>query len=92
MRRAQLADISLPDFGQNGPEPILGSEIYAKRHQALLARMAKHKFDALVIYGDREHVANISWATGYDPRFEEALYVVVPGRRPVLLAANSEYG
>ena len=31
---------------------------------------------ALVIYGDREHMANICWATGHDPRFEEALLLV----------------
>ena len=91
MRRAQLTDVSLPDFGLAGPEPLLAREIYARRHEALLARMAKHKLDALVIYGDREHVANISWATGYDPRFEEALYIVVPGRKPVLLVGNEGY-
>ena len=91
MRRAQLIDVSLPDFGLAGPEPVLGRQIYAQRHEALLARMAKHKFDVLVIYGDREHVANISWATGYDPRFEEALYIVVSGRKPTLLAGNEGY-
>jgi Creatinase/Prolidase N-terminal domain len=57
----------------------------------LLAVMKTSGCDAMVIYGDREHVANISWATGYDPRFEEALYIVVPGRRPTLLAGNEGY-
>jgi hypothetical protein len=53
--------------------------------------MKRAGYDALVIYGDREHVANISWASGYDPRFEEALYVVVPGRMPTLFAGNEGY-
>jgi hypothetical protein len=72
-------------------EPRLGPGIYGARHERLLGAMADANLDALVIYGDREHMANISWATGHDPRFEEALLVVVPGRRPVLFAGNEGY-
>ena len=91
MAKAQLVSVSLPDFGAPGVEPQLGRELYERRHRRLLKAMAKAGYDALVIYGDREHVANISWASGYDPRFEEALYVVVPGRLPVLFAGNEGY-
>ena len=72
-------------------EPQLGREIYEKRHKRLTKAIKKAGYDALVIYGDREHVANISWASGYDPRFEEALYVAVPGRTPTLFAGNEGY-
>jgi hypothetical protein len=88
MRRAKLVPIDLPDFGLPTVEPRLSRQIYADRIGRLVRRMAKDGLDAVVIYGDREHVANISWATGYDPRFEEAVLVVVPGRTPVLLAGN----
>ena len=46
------------------------------------------QFDALVVYGDREHAANIHWLTGFDPRFEEALLVVTPD--DALLIAGNE--
>ena len=88
MRHALLTSITLPDFGVPTVEPELSRDTYRVRHTQLLARMAAQKFDALVIYGDREHVANISWATGHDPRFEEAICVIVPGRTPTLLAGN----
>jgi len=41
-----------------------------------------------VVYADREHFANLSYLTGYDPRFEESLLIMVPGRAPVLLVGN----
>jgi hypothetical protein len=91
MPTAQLVSVSLPDFGVPTIEPQLDRKIYEKRHKRLLKVMRKAGYDALVIYGDREHVANISWASGYDPRFEEALYVVVPGRTPTLFAGNEGY-
>ena len=91
MRRAILTDIDLPDFGGPAFEPELGRSIYAGRLDRLRAAMEQHRLDALVIYGDREHMANISWASGYDPRFEEALLVVTPDRIPTLLAGNEGF-
>jgi hypothetical protein len=91
MPSAQLVSLTLPDFGEPAVEPRLGREIYDGRHRRLLKAMLKAGLDALVIYGDREHLANISWASGYDPRFEEALYVVVPQRAPTLFAGNEGF-
>jgi hypothetical protein len=96
MRKARLASVELPDFGGvsgNGVHPPaeLGPQIYAARMVALRARMAAMGLDAMVIYGDREHVANICWATGHDPRFEEALFIVTPERQPVLMLGNEGF-
>ena len=91
MRHATLQPIDLPDCGQPSVEPVLDRALYAARLERLAARMTSARLDALVIYGDREHVANISWATGYDPRFEEAICVVVPGRTPTLFAGNEGF-
>ena len=91
MRKARLAAVTLPDFGLPTVEPKLTAQTYAARHKRLLKAMKAAGYDALVIYGDREHVANICWASGYDPRFEEALYVVVPGRTPTLLVGNEGF-
>jgi hypothetical protein len=85
---AKLIDAALPDFGAPTSEPIVSAGTYRGRAAALIRRAAETGFDAIVIYGDREHAANIAWATGYDPRFEEAIYVAVPGRRPHLLVGN----
>lgn len=88
MRRARLAEIDLPDFGLPTTEPTLGRAIHDARLSRLRSRMAEARYDAVVIYGDREHMANICWLTGYDPRFEEAICVVTPNRAPVLLVGN----
>jgi Creatinase/Prolidase N-terminal domain len=90
-RRAALADIVLPDFGEPGTEPELGAPVYRARLDRLRARMAAASFDAMVVYGDREHLANICWLTGYDPRFEEAICIVAPGRTPQLLSGNEGF-
>jgi hypothetical protein len=45
--------------------------------------------DVLVVYGDREHFANLRYLCGFDPRFEEAALVV--GRnRPLSLVVGNE--
>ena len=38
-------------------------------------------YDHLVVWGDREHSANIAYLTGFDPRFEEAVLIVGRDRR-----------
>ena len=91
MRRPVLTGIDLPDFGSPVSEPRLGRETYIQRIERLRQRMAEHGLDFVVIYGDREHVANISWASGYDPRFEEALLIVPIAGTPTLLAGNEGY-
>jgi hypothetical protein len=91
MRRAVLTDIELPDYGEAVSEPSLVREIYEARIARLRQRMKVHGLGALVIYGDREHVANICWATGHDPRFEEALLLVLPQGLPILFAGNEGF-
>jgi hypothetical protein len=73
MRKAMLAEVKLPEFGVPDEMPELGPQIYASRLARLRAAMASAGLDALVIYADREHCANMAWLTGFDPRFEEAL-------------------
>ncbi|NJM31417.1 MAG: hypothetical protein HC855_16225 [Rhizobiales bacterium] len=90
-RSAKLIEASLPDFGEPVFEPVLGKDIYIPRMTALRARMRDQGYDAVVIYGDREHVGNICWATGFDPRFEEAILIVSPLTRPHLLLGNECY-
>ncbi|HSS35682.1 MAG TPA: hypothetical protein VLR93_05360, partial [Patescibacteria group bacterium] len=44
------------------------------------------------MYADREHSANLSFLTGFDPRFEEALLIVGAGERPLILVGNECFG
>ncbi|MBO2519969.1 MAG: aminopeptidase P family N-terminal domain-containing protein [Limnochorda sp.] len=70
--------------------PHLTKEVYDRRLARLRARMKQEGLDAVVVYADREHAANFSYLTGFGPRFEEALLIVLPEGTPtaVLGAEN----
>jgi Xaa-Pro aminopeptidase len=54
--------------------------------------MASERYSHVVVFADREHSANLSYLTGFDPRFEEAILVVAPTGRPVVLVGNECFG
>lgn len=87
-----LKSVILPEFGEPTLMPTLPRATYEARIATLLDRASAARLDAIVVYGDREHSANIAFLSGYDPRFEEALLVVVPGRTPSLLIGNEGWG
>jgi len=86
--RVELADIELPQFGLPTAEPLLEGHLYEARIARARGRAEGAGYDVLVVYGDREHFANLAYLTGYDPRFEEALLILSPGRVPSLLVGN----
>jgi hypothetical protein len=47
--------------------------------------LAAVQVDRVVVYGDREHAANLVYLCNLDPRFEEALLVLGGGRRTLIL-------
>jgi hypothetical protein len=75
-------DVKLPDFGRPRVEPAIPAATYAARIRTALARARARGLDALVVYADREHSANIAYLTGFEPRFEEAVLVSRAARRP----------
>ncbi|AZO68689.1 MAG: hypothetical protein E5Y88_21680 [Mesorhizobium sp.] len=87
-----LKTMSLPEFGEPTVMPLVARTTYEARIGALVARGSKAGFDAFVVYGDREHAANVAYLTGYDPRFEETLLVIVPDKQPKLLVGNEGWG
>src|SRR5512143_2771477 len=89
---AEVADIRLPDYGLPSIEPEVPAVEYTLRLATARERMRQARLDALVIYGDREHFANLAYLTGYDPRFEESLCVVTRGGKPALLVGNEGVG
>ena len=83
----RLTRIEWPDTGRPGVPPAPGLPVFAARLAAVRAAMEARGLEALVVYADREHAANIAWLTGFEPRFEEAV-LVVTADRSTLMAGN----
>lgn len=72
------------------PPPLeLADQLPSISGAELEARIAKLKAavdaDWIVVYGDREHSANLIFLSNLDPRFEEALFVIGPDTRTLVL-------
>jgi Xaa-Pro aminopeptidase len=87
-RRHRLIEIDWPEFGVAAcPPPPLLLELEA-RVDNLRASMEERQFTHVVVYGDREHFANLAYLTGFDPRFEESLLIVGRTGAPLILVGN----
>jgi Xaa-Pro aminopeptidase len=84
----ELAPVDLPRYELPAEPPTIPAATYQARLAAATAAATAAGLDALIVYADREHFANLSYLTGYDPRFEESLLIMTPGRAPVLLVGN----
>ena len=62
---------------------------YERRIAALVAAADA---DWVVVYGDREHNANLAFFCGFDPRFEEALLLLGRDGRRTLVVGNEGLG
>lgn len=85
---SRLQRLDWPDNGTPDLPPGFSLTEAETRLAAVRGAMAQAGYAALVIYGDREHAANLHWLTGFDPRFEEAVLVVTEG--DALLVAGNE--
>jgi hypothetical protein len=104
MVSVELTTLNLPDFGLPTVEPSIPAETYEKRIETLQNLQWWSDSDAqsaatsaLIVYGDREHAANLTYLTGFDPRFEEALLILVKApnsgtRKPILVVGNEGWG
>ncbi len=69
----------------------LSAQVYERRVDALQARMRETGTDFVIIYGDREHFANIEYFTRYDCRFEEGLFILgKDGARTIVVGNEGE--
>jgi len=48
--------------------------------------------DWVMVYGDREHTANLTFVCGFDPRFEEAMLAIGPDDQRILMVGNEGLG
>jgi Xaa-Pro aminopeptidase len=90
---SSLKKVQLPDFGGDKEDcPIISVEEYRRRIDATVERMEQAGLDFLAVYGDREHFANMTFLTGFDPRFEEALLLLNRSGGRLLLVGNECMG
>ena len=92
--QGQLATLTLPEFGLPRVEPAIPATVYRKRMASFRQRVHADGYDVAIVYGDREHFANLTYLTGYDPRFEEAMLIVDlnGSSKPLLVVGNEGYG
>jgi hypothetical protein len=86
-----LRALALPDFGVPNERPELPEAEYERRIAAVREAVDS---EWVVVYGDREHFANLAYLSGFDPRFEEAVLVLGPENSRHLLVGNEglDYG
>jgi hypothetical protein len=81
-RAIELIEVAPPPLELADELPsISGAELEVR----IAALKAAVDADWIVVYGDREHGANLIYLTNLDPRFEEALFVIGPDTRTLLL-------
>ncbi len=85
-----LNAIRFPTFATVQEErPSIPASEYVTRLEALYERA---QCDWVVVYGDREHYANLVYLANLDPRFEEALLLLGPEDQRYLVLGNEDSG
>ncbi len=84
-----LKHVPLPDVVAGPPVAETNPDEFARRCDELYGTA---EATWVAIYGDREHNANLLHLSGFDPRFEEALLLLGPRQRRVLLVGNEGLG
>jgi hypothetical protein len=85
----ELRHVPPPPAAPARPRPAVPADEYERRIDALYRAAGA---DWVVVYGDREHAANLAFLCGFDPRFEEALLLLGPGDRRTLVVGNEGLG
>ncbi|HEY6397086.1 MAG TPA: hypothetical protein VIX82_06500, partial [Solirubrobacteraceae bacterium] len=81
-RPIELVDVEAPPLELPEELPTITAAELEARIAALRAAVDT---EWLVVYGDREHAANLIFLCNLDPRFEEALLVLGPEQRTLIV-------
>ena len=92
MPTIRLIEAELPSFGLPETRPEFLPTLYSARLSCLAERAKASGLSVIVVYADREHFANMGYLTGFEPRFEEALLILVSGHGPVLVTGPENQG
>jgi len=88
MKRTKLTEIEWPEFGKDvRPVQFTLSELI-ERIAKTREKMVEEKLTHLVVYADREHFGNLTYLVNYEPRFEEALFILNLHDNPLILVGN----
>jgi hypothetical protein len=90
----ELTELDLPHFGLPTQQPTIPAETYRQRIANLCKKAQAAGYGRFLVYGDREHFGNLTFLTGFDPRFEEAMLILDPSGEamPQLLVGNEGFG
>ncbi|MBM4413178.1 MAG: M24 family metallopeptidase [Chloroflexi bacterium] len=77
----------MPTYLTHTAPSAIPAAVYEARLDALYSAAG---CDWVVIYGDREHAADITFLSNFDPRFEEAIVVIGPQR--AIIVGNEGVG
>ncbi len=66
----------------------LRKEDYEKRITLLRDRMKNDGIDIVLVFGDREHFANMEYLSAYDCRFEEGILAIPAAGKPTIVCGN----
>ena len=87
--KIEWTQIEIDDFGLPGEYPDIPKSVFEKRCEKTFAGANS---DWVVVYGDREHFANLMYLTNFDPRFEEAILLLGANNKRVLYTGNEGIG
>ena len=91
----KIVEITHTDYIQNEythVPSVFTRDEYCTRMNNLKLQMQTARYTHVVIYGDREHYSNIHYFTGYDPRFDEALFIVGIEQDSTIVVGNEGIG
>ncbi len=92
MPQIRLIDAALPEFGVPATCPAYAPGTFAARLATFRARLTAAGLDGALVYADREHSANLKYLTDFDPRFEEAVLILVGDAPPVIVTGPENLG
>ena len=92
MNSVELKKIEYPEVSEPMEFPRVPDSVYQDRLDLFRGKIQAEGLSHGIVYGDREHFANLKFLTDYDPRFEESLLIVPASGKPVLLVGNEGWG
>lgn len=85
----KLIEAEVPSFAESSTiYRKFRVEEYEERLAKTRSAMERRGLTHLIVYGDREHSANLAWLTGFDPRFEEAMLILRLEGRPLIVVGT----
>lgn len=85
-----LKETEWPEFGTPASKtvPVPPVSEIEERINRIRELMDSRDLTHIIVYGDKEHFANLMYLTHFDPRFEESLLIISNKDIPLILVGN----